>query len=141
MTPTPTPGWAASDDVPTPSTQETDMTVFKQAHQGDVFLRRIAALPADAQPVPVPRSGRVTLALGETSGHHHSFPHRARVALFRDTAGASFLRVDAPAVLEHANAANAPTGEHGPINVMSGIYALPPQMQWSDEREPIRVED
>lgn len=135
------PGRKAGEDVPIHSTQETDMTVFKQAHQGDVFLRRIAALPADAQPVPVQQSGRVTLALGETSGHHHSFPRRARVALFRDTAGASFLRVDAPAALEHANAANAPTGEHGPINVMPGIYALPPQMQWSDEREPIRVED
>jgi len=64
------PGRKAGEDVPIHSTQETDMTVFKQAHQGDVFLRRIAALPADAQPVPVQQSGRVTLALGETSGHH-----------------------------------------------------------------------
>lgn len=117
------------------------MTILKQAHQGDVFLRRIEALPAGATQVPLPPSGRVTLALGETSGHHHSFPHRAQVALFRDTAGASFLRIDAPAVLEHATASNAPTGEHGPIAVPPGIYALPPQMQWSDEREPRRVED
>lgn len=116
-------------------------TFTHQAHQGDVFLRRINNLPSGVSETPLPSSGRVTIALGETSGHHHSFPWKAPVAMFRDTVGGMFIAVSAPTVLEHADASNKPTGEHGPISVAPGVYALPPQMQWSDEREPRRVED
>lgn len=40
-----------------------------QARQGDVFLRRIEAVPAAAQPVK--REGDVILAYGEVTGHAH----------------------------------------------------------------------
>lgn len=120
------------------------MQTFKtQAHQGDVFLRRICRLPASATPV-APVNGRVVLALGETSGHHHSLngPH---VTLFRDDGGSSgasfYLRVEQPTPLEHLTASNAPTGEHGPMMVPAGLYALPPQQEWTDADEPIRVAD
>lgn len=116
------------------------MKTFRtQAHQGDVYLRRIDALPAGAKPI----EGRATVALGETSGHHHSFPHRAQVTRFRDdgAGGGFYLKVEAPTPIEHLTSADTPTREHDSILVPPGIYALPPQMQWTDADEPIQVED
>ncbi len=118
-------------------------TFHAQAHQGDVYLRRITELPANVAPV-APVNGRVVVALGETSGHHHSLagPH---VAMFRDDGGGSggmfYLRVDAPTALEHLTGGNTPTHEHDAILVAPGLYALPPQQQWTDADEPIRVAD
>ena len=116
-------------------------TFENQAHQGDVYLRRVDILPATAAPVD-PVNGRVTLALGETSGHHHSLLGRA--TLFRDDgagSGGFFLRVDAPTALEHLSGSNAPTGEHASFLVPLGIFALPPQQEWTDADEPVQVAD
>lgn len=115
-------------------------TFVNQAHQGDVFLRRVDTLPPDATEV-LPVNGRIVLALGETSGHHHSLFGRA--TLFRDdgAGGGFYLRVSEATPLEHLTGSDSPTGEHASILVPSGVYALPPQQQWTDEDEPIRVED
>lgn len=114
-----------------------------QAHQGDVYLRRVPALPPTAKPQKTNAAGRVVLALGETSGHHHSL--MGRVTLFRDDGGSGdgtfFLKVEAPTPLEHLTGSDAPTGEHDTIMVDPGIYALPPQQEWTDDDEPIQVAD
>ncbi|MCC7183585.1 MAG: hypothetical protein IT509_08450 [Rhodocyclaceae bacterium] len=62
------------------------MTRLQQARQGDVLLTRVTTLPAGAQPAPagdIP--GRLALAYGEATGHHHSIVlHGGRVVLIRD---------------------------------------------------------
>ena len=88
------------------------------AAQGDVVIRSVAAIPATAVPI-APEQGRVVLAHGEATGHHHSFPHRAGVTLFRDdgAGGDTFLEVaDVPAPLAHQ--------EHGTIEVPPGTYRV-----------------
>jgi hypothetical protein len=116
-------------------------TFVNQAHQGDVFLRRVDTLPPKAIEVP-PINGRVVLALGETSGHHHSLLGRG-ATLFRDdgSGGGFYLRVTAPTPLEHLTGGNTLTNEHASVMVPPGVYALPQQQQWTDTDEPIRVED
>jgi hypothetical protein len=117
-------------------------TFTNQAHQGDVFLRRIDAIPATAKLVEHD-NGRAVIALGETSGHHHSMFGRG-VTLFRDDgagSGAFYAKVDVAAALEHLTGNDTPTGEHASIMVPPGLYALPPQQQWTDADEPIAVED
>ena len=125
--------------------EEMSAESFDQAHQGDVYLDRITKLPAGLVAV-APVSGFVTLALGETSGHHHSFRKTDRVMLFRDDGnggGNFYLRVSpGPNVmLEHLGASNVPTGEHAPISVAAGLYRVPAQMQWTDADEPIVAQD
>ena len=61
----------------------------KIIRQGDVLIRRIKKLPEKTTPAPA-ENGRVVLAHGEATGHHHSFALSDRVALFReDGAGVS----------------------------------------------------
>lgn len=118
-------------------------TFTNQAHQGDVYLHRVTALPPTAKPQKPNVKGRVMLALGETSGHHHSL--MGRVALFRDDGGSGgatfFLKVEKSTPLEHLNAGDTPTYEHDTIVVEPGIYALPQQQEWTDDDEPIQVAD
>lgn len=119
------------------------MKTFRdQAHQGDVYLRRVDALPPGVTAVPPREDNRTVLALGETSGHHHSLIG-PQVALFRDdgAGGAFYLRVTETTPLDHLTGGNAQTGEHAPITVAPGIYALPPQMEWTDADEPIQAAD
>lgn len=72
--------------------------------QGDVLLVPVRRLPAGLKPV-APENGRVVLAHGEATGHHHSFAFSDRAALFREDGGGGglFLSIaaGAPAALEH----------------------------------------
>lgn len=102
-------------------------TTDKNARQGDVPLVRVPAgkLPAGLRPAP-PEGGRLILARGEATGHHHSVAAREGVTLFRpDDAGAGgcrYLLVEGePAVLEHQ--------EHDPITLPPGLYRLGRQVE------------
>ncbi len=94
--------------------------------QGDVMVVPVAALPAKRQAVPA-ENGRVVLAHGEATGHHHSFAYSDRVALFREdgSGGGLFLCVsgDAPVALEHQ--------EHTALAVPPGTYRVVRQRVWS----------
>ena len=70
--------------------------------QGDVLIVSCEALPNTAMPVK-PESGRLIVARGEATGHHHSFPHRRGVTLFRDdgAGGALYVKNTKPVTLEH----------------------------------------
>jgi hypothetical protein len=121
--------------------------------QGDILLLPVAALPelraAVAQNLsdvvaastkvsllPVAAEhGRLILAHGEVTGHHHSFALAHNVALFREdgSGGGLFLSVTgAPADLEHQ--------EHSTIVVPPGEYAVVRQREYSPEAIR-RVED
>lgn len=72
--------------VPFSTTGRTDPMARKttpQIRQGDVLLLPVKAVPDGAAPVP-PEDGRVVLARGEATLHHHSFAHGRGAALFRE---------------------------------------------------------
>jgi hypothetical protein len=111
------------------------MTKAKGFRQGDVLVIPTPAIPSTAKPVD-PESGRVVLAHGEATGHHHSFAHDRGAVLFREdgTGGGAFLAVTgAPAPLEHQ--------EHTALIAQPGAYEVVRQVQWSDADEPIAVRD
>lgn len=106
--------------------------------QGDVLLLPIAdgKLPEKCAAM-APENGRIVLAHGEATGHHHSFAARDRIALFREdgSGGGLYLSVagDAPAPLEHQ--------EHSTLMIAPGAYKVIRQREWSDADEPMQVED
>lgn len=72
------------------------------AAQGDILIQQIAELPRGATPVH-PENGRLVVAHGEATGHHHSFGADGAITLFRDDGAGSalFAEVLTPASLEH----------------------------------------
>ena len=87
--------------------------------QGDVLLVPTTGVPAGAAKV-APDGGRLILARGEATGHHHSIKLADRVALFREdgSGGGLFLTVGGgdPAALEHQ--------EHTTLAVAPGDYEV-----------------
>lgn len=91
--------------------------------QGDVGLRMTTRKPS-GKIVPV-ESGRVILARGEATGHHHScVAERAEMTLEDD--GVRLLAVGPEGVvLEHQ--------EHGPITLEPGVYEVIQQREYTPE--------
>ena len=84
--------------------------------QGDVMIASCRGIPTGAQKV-TPENGRLIVARGEATGHHHSFPHRPEVTLFRDGAtGPFYVRADSAVTLEHQ--------EHSALTINPGIYKV-----------------
>lgn len=85
--------------------------------QGDVLIVPCEEIPASATPVGA-EAGRLIVARGEATGHHHSFPWARGAVLFRDdgAGGAQYVRVEQPVALEHQ--------EHSPLTVKPGSYAV-----------------
>lgn len=99
----------------------------KLIRQGDVLVRRVKALPKNIQPVAA-ENGRIVLAHGEATGHHHSFALSERVALFREdgSGGGLFLSIaGVPAALEHQ--------EHTALVLEPGHYEVRRQREYSPE--------
>ena len=82
-----------------------------------------------------PVQGRIVLAEGEVTGHHHSFSEGSAVLYADDAKDVnSFLTVTAEvAPLEHQ--------EHATIIHPKGNYAAIRQEEWTDSDEPITVAD
>lgn len=93
-----------------------------QFRQGDVFIERIESLPEDLKPVPC--EGRVILARGEATGHHHSFG-ASSAALMEAPSGERFLSLGQRATLSHQ--------EHDSIVVPAGTYRVRRQREYSPE--------
>ena len=55
----------------------------KAVRQGDVLIWPVDTIPTAAAEVPA-HGGRLIVAHGEATGHHHSFPHMRGAVLFRD---------------------------------------------------------
>lgn len=92
--------------------------------QGDVLLRRVDSIPRGLKRVPA-ENGRVVLAHGEATGHHHSFEDDGGVSLLEGDSGERFLDVGHGADLEHQ--------EHGAIAVPPGSYEVVRQREYSPE--------
>lgn len=75
------------------------MTNRIQYRQGDIFLEMVDKIPNGAKSVQAD-GGRLIVARGEATGHHHSFPHRRGITMFRDDGGGSggtlYVHTEAP---------------------------------------------
>ena len=86
--------------------------------QGDVLLLSVSDIPESAKPASA-ETGRLILARGEATGHHHSIALSDRVAMFREdgSGGGLFLAVTgAPVALEHQ--------EHTALTIAPGRYEV-----------------
>lgn len=103
--------------------------------QGDIYIRRVEALPTNAVPVPA-ENGKVIVTHSET-GHHHVM-EAASVTMFRlpDSIMDCLLVVDQPTVLEHLRQHDT----HEPILFEKGTYHVRRQREYTPEGFR-RVED
>ena len=94
------------------------------ARQGDVLIRSVQTIPAEAKPVQRDR-GRVILAYGEVTGHAHEIadPDASGAVLLTVAESATFLRLMKKTQLVHQ--------EHGPIDLMPGTYEVLRQREYS----------
>lgn len=102
-----------------------------QVFQGDVFIERVAAIPADAKEAQ--RNGdRVEVAFGEISGHAHVFASKDITTFKSRTVndplrGGSFEEMyikTGGTVINHVDRNNNLTGEHGSLELPAGIYRV-----------------
>lgn len=103
--------------------------------QGDIYIKRIDALPAGAVEVK-PEHGRVIVTHSET-GHHHVMD-AANVKMFTlpDSIMDCLLVVDSPTALEHLREHDT----HEPILFEKGVYHIRRQREYTPEGFR-RVED
>jgi hypothetical protein len=97
--------------------------------QGDVLLVRVDAMPAGGTRVQ-PEAGRLILARGEVTGHHHSVA--AEKACMVEAAEGVFLRIMSATPLEHQ--------EHTPVWLEPGVYRVVRQREYAP-REVAWVRD
>lgn len=95
--------------------------------QGDVFLVRCNDAPT-GEPIPS-ENGKLILAEGEATGHHHAV---SDVACHLFGGDKPVLVVDAPSLLTHQ--------EHGTIEIEPGTYWVVKQREYTPEA-PRRVLD
>ncbi len=91
--------------------------------QGDVLIEEIEAMPEAGNTVK-PKCGRVILAEGEATGHHHSIAE-IDVESVVEGDGAMFLKLIRDSVVTHQ--------EHGAISLKAGNYRVTRQREYSPE--------
>lgn len=96
--------------------------VTRQYRQGDVLLRRINALPNDAE-LQNTDQGRVVLAYGEVTGHAHAID--ASVASLYRSGQKDILKVLPGAVLRHE--------EHTELPLDPGYYEVIRQREYEHQ--------
>ena len=101
---------------------------MKQIRQGDVYLVRADGVKPEGKKVR-PQNGRLILAEGEATGHHHSVD-AAVCDLF--SGDKPVLVVREPTTLDHQ--------EHGAIEVEPGTYWVVRQREYTPQAI-VRVRD
>lgn len=94
----------------------------KLYRQGDVLIERISKIPKSAkQQTP---EGRIILAHGEATGHHHSIDAEA-ADWWKEDGGDQFIDVKTQSSVVHQ--------EHAPIALPPGNYRVRRQREYSPE--------
>lgn len=92
--------------------------------QGDVLLVPISEIPKrDNRKPERATGGRIVLARGEATGHHHSVPKGAATLVRSIDEEWAYLQVHEPVELEHQ--------EHAPIQLSPGDYEVRRQREYS----------
>lgn len=112
------------------------VTQITQVRQGDVFVRRVDALPENLVPVPKDK-GRVIVSYGEVTGHAHAIVG-SDVELFKpgeaSAAAELYLKVrSTDTQIRHE--------EHGWIDLPVGDYIVRPYQREYTPQEIVRVAD
>ena len=108
-------------------------TFINTAAQGDLLIRRVAAIPATAKPLKA-EDGKFIVAHSET-GHHHVIAERPCVQVFTtDDHMVSYLRVieateQTEALLEHLRGYDT----HETIAIPPGTFELRRQREYTPE--------
>lgn len=110
-------------------------TFSSQAAQGDVWFRRVTAIPKSAKPRK--DDGPVIVAHSET-GHHHAFPKDSG-AVYYETGNpmVAYLRLDSPSALEHHREHDT----HESFGFEAGCYELRRPREYVDPEESRMVAD
>lgn len=102
--------------------KKTKSKIFRQ---GDVLIERVSRTPAAADLTKqVPIGGRIILAHGEATGHHHSIDADA-ADWWKTADGDQFVTVHAATDVVHQ--------EHDPIALQPGKYRVLRQREYSPE--------
>ena len=98
---------------------------LKTYRQGDVLIQEIVEIPKTAKAENV--TGRIILAYGEATGHHHSIKKTAKTRLLKAPGDqASYVEIaEALALLKHQ--------EHDTIQLPAGKYRVTIQQEYSPE--------
>jgi hypothetical protein len=99
--------------------------------QGDVLLVRVPEVPTGK--AVQPENGRLILARGEATGHHHSVAVLDENAELIEAAEGVFLRIMAASTLEHQ--------EHAAIALAPGTYKVTRQVEYEPGELPRQVAD
>jgi hypothetical protein len=91
--------------------------------QGDVLIEQVDDGTVKGEKMQ-PRDGRVILAYGEATGHHHSIAVED-VALAVEDDGVMFLKTIRDSVVSHQ--------EHDPISIPAGTYRVTRQREYSPD--------
>lgn len=103
--------------------------------QGDIYIRRIEKLPANAVAVK-PNNGRVIVTHSETGHHHVMDATNVKMYSLPDSIMDCLLVVDQPTALEHLREHDT----HEPIMFEKGVYHVRRQREYTPEGFR-RVED
>lgn len=103
------------------------MEVGDAHRQGDIYIRKIAAVPAGVQKM---EQVRLQLAPGESQGSRHVLDSASGVQMFEPGAQATVL--DGPVfVLKERRTVTHP--EHGDVSLPEGTYCIDYQRAFADE--------
>ena len=107
--------------------QENQQLIFRQ---GDILFQRVSDLPKDVSQIP----NSLTVALGEITGHHHSFKTQSQVLLYKngssqDPTAVQVLEKEG-AVLEHQ--------EHLPLVLPEGVYEVKREQEYNPFTQQIQ---
>ena len=89
------------------------MKTKKQIQHGDVLIKEVSSIPAEAIPVPK-RNGKLVIAEGEMTGHHHVIMETG--AKLFNLNGELYLEVTQPVIITH--------DEHKPLPIPAGKYQI-----------------
>lgn len=116
--------------------KETEKANTTQAHQGDIFFKRLDSVPKGYSYNPdMSSKGRIVLAEGEVTGHFHAIEDDTTAVLTPDDKKAIdelivHVRAAEGAVVVHP--------EHGPITLPPGLWQVKRQREYeygSETRE------